>query len=65
MMMTPHYITTYLLALDLVLIKLVDQVTRAGLGHMDTEQQQEKDEAQQGDSGHSLGLTHPDTASEH
>ena len=58
--MTSHTITTYLLALDLVLIKLVDQVTRAGLGHMDTEKQQEEDQAQQGDSGHSLGLTHPE-----
>lgn len=49
-----------LLALDLVLIKLVDQVTGTRLGHLDTDQEQEEeDEAQQGDSGQSIGLTHP------
>ena len=56
--MTPH--STHLLSLDLVLIKLVNQVTGAGVGHMNTENQEEEEEAQQGETGHSLGLTHPD-----
>ena len=57
--MTPH--STHLLSLDLVLIKLVNQVAGAGIGHMNSENQEEEEEAQQGDTGHSLGLTHPDT----
>ena len=56
--MTPH--STHLLSLDLVLIKLVNQVAWAGIGHMNTENQEEEEEAQQGETGHYLGLTHPD-----
>ena len=57
--MTPH--STHLLSLDLVLIKLVNQVAWAGIGHMNTENhEEEEEEAQQGETGHYLGLTHPD-----
>ena len=58
-LMTLH--STHLLSLDLVLIKLVNQVAGAGIGHMNTENQEEEEEAQQRDTGHSFGLTHPDT----
>ena len=58
-LMTLH--STHLLSLDLVLIKLVYQVAGAGIGHMNTENQEEEEEAQQRDTGHSFGLTHPDT----
>jgi len=55
--MTPH--STHLLSLDLVLIKLVNQVAWAGIGHMKTENHEEEEEAQQRETGHYLGLTHP------
>ena len=56
--MTPH--STHLLSLDLVLIKLVNQVAWAGIGHMNTENHEEEEEAQHRETGHYLGLTHPD-----
>ena len=39
----------------------MNQVAGAGIGHMNTENQEEEEEAQQRDTGHSFGLTHPDT----
>ena len=57
--MTPH--STHLLSLDLVLIKLVNQVAWAGIGHMNTEnQEKEEEDAQHRETGQYLGLTHPD-----